>query len=422
MSKQDRINEMLNLVTPMSKWKKPQSVDFVDAATKRYSFPNWQSGSEDSVYYNLHIPEFFKSCVVPAPSRKTTIERDLHPELLDLTYTAFDGTTTPTLKEYLGGKRQVQAMMMAHKGKVVFETYPGMNPNDIHIWMSAAKPTVGLLIMLLAEDGKIDLEKPIANYVPRLKGTAWEKVSVKNAMNMSSGLDIEETIENLLNPETWIAKWFTAAFEEGKGDWIAMAQDAKPLPNESAGDRFRYSGANTMMLVLATEHVTGMRWQEYFNERVWSKIGAQGQFICGLAEGIPLGAGLHNCTPEDFLRFALIHTPSWNVVASEQIVSDKVLKAIQDLGNHKAYKGSTEEQYGPDWFGEVPEKNTAQWDHYFPDGGMFKHGNMGQGIYVDPKRDFCGIYFGLAPNPDSISGIDHSPGFLRAAAKKLAGK
>ena len=201
MSKQDRVNEMLNLVTPMSKWKKPQSVDFVDAATKRYSFPNWQSGSEDSIYFNLHIPEFFKCCVVPAPSRKSTIERDLHPDLLDLTYTAFDGTTTPTLKEYLGGKRKVQAMMMAHKGKVVFETYPGMNPNDIHIWMSAAKPTVGLLIMLLAEDGKIDLEKPIANYVPRLKGTAWEKVSVKNAMNMSSGLDIEETIENLLNPE-----------------------------------------------------------------------------------------------------------------------------------------------------------------------------------------------------------------------------
>jgi CubicO group peptidase (beta-lactamase class C family) len=177
-----------------------------------------------------------------------------------------------------------------------------------------------------------------------------------------------------------------------------------------------------MMLVLATEHVTGMRWQEYFNERVWSKIGANGQFICGLAEGVPLAAGLHNCTPEDLLRFALLFTPSWNAVASEQIVSDDVLKAIQDLGNHKAYKGSTEEQYGTEWFEEVPEKNTAQWDHYFPDGAMFKHGNMGQGIYVDPNRDFCGMYFGLAPNSNAISGIDHSPGYLRNAAKMLAGK
>ena len=60
--------------------------------------------------------------------------------------------------------------------------------------------------------------------------------------------------------------------------------------------------------------------------------------------------------------------------------------------------------------------------HSFKDGAMFKHDNMGQGIYVDPKRDFCGIYFGLATNPDEISGIDHSPGYLRAAAKMLAGK
>ena len=46
---------------------------------------------------------------------------------------------------------------------------------------------------------------------------------------------------------------------------------------------------------------------------------------------------------------------------------------------------------------------------------------MGQGINVDPARDFCGMYFGLAPNQDEISGIDYSPGYLRNAAKMLAG-
>jgi hypothetical protein len=53
---------------------------------------------------------------------------------------------------------------------------------------------------------------------------------------------------------------------------------------------------------------------------------------------------------------------------------------------------------------------------------MAKSGHLIQMIYVDPKRDFCGVYFGLAPNLDEISGIDHSPGYLRAAAKLLAGK
>ena len=131
---------------------------------------------------------------------------------------------------------------------------------------------------------------------------------------------------------------------------------------------------------------------------------------------------MHNTTPEDMLRFALLYTPSWHVVSKEQIISDSLLKSIQTMGNPEAYKGSTEEQYGTDWFGETPAYNSAQWDHVFSDGAMFKHGNMGQGIYVDPARDFCGMYFGLAPNPDEISGIDRSPGYLRNAAKYFAGQ
>ena len=105
------------------------------------------------------------------------------------------------------------------------------------------------------------------------------------------------------------------------------------------------------------------------------------------------------------------------MVSEERIVSERLLKTIQSMGDPAAYLGSTEEDYGIGWFGEKPLTNTAQWDHSFADGAMFKHGNMGQGIYVDPARDFCGMYFGLAPNPDEISGVDHSPGYLRTAAK-----
>lgn len=108
-------------------------------------------------------------------------------------------------------------------------------------------------------------------------------------------------------------------------------------------------------------------------------------------------------------------------MANEQVISDKLLKRTQTLGDPQAYRNSTEEGYGTKWFGETPERNAAQWDHAFADGAMFKHGNMGQGVYVDPARDFCGIYFGLASNDEKVSGIDHSPGYLRAAAKMLAG-
>ncbi len=271
--------EPLEVDSPMARWKKPQSPEFIAKATKNYSFPNWQSGNEDSIYYNLNIPEFFHCSYVPPPQEFSKLKRAIDPSILNLTYTAADGTPTPPLKEYLVGKRQVQAMMMAHKGKVVFEVYPGMNPTDIHIWMSASKPTVGLLVAMLADEGKIDLDKPVPTYVPELRGSAWEQATVRNVMNMSSGLNIEETIENLLNPDSWIANWFTAGFEPNKGDFREMSKNAKPLPGESAGERFRYSGANTQTLVLATQYVSGMRWQDFWNERVWSKIGAKNPFI-----------------------------------------------------------------------------------------------------------------------------------------------
>ena len=47
--------EPLEVDSPMAKWKKPQPLDFVTAATERYSFRNWQSGNDDSVFYNLNL-------------------------------------------------------------------------------------------------------------------------------------------------------------------------------------------------------------------------------------------------------------------------------------------------------------------------------------------------------------------------------
>jgi hypothetical protein len=55
------------------------------------------------------------------------------------------------------------------------------------------------------------------------------------------------------------------------------------------------------------------------------------------------------------------------------------------------------------------------------DGALYKHGNLGQGIYIDPARDFVGVYFSTNPYVPPY-GEDKMPGFLREAAKVLAGK
>lgn len=451
-------DEPLHVDSVMKKWKVPPTLDFVSGAVKRWSFPNWQSGNDDSVYYNLNIPSFFKTKICMPPAETSVLEREINADLLNLTFhDESAGASTVPLKEYLVGPKQVQAMMMMHKGKVVFEIYPGMNTNSMHVWMSASKTSVGLLCCLLWEEGKLDFDKSVSEYVPELavsprhscyyvdysyvltsmlkshtlmcflsccfKGTAWSNVTMKNVMNMCSALEIEETFESLTTPGSWIGKFFTSVMEPGKGEWREIMKEVVPIKGEKPNEIFRYSTANTQVLVLAIENITQMPYEEFFNQRIWSKIGAKYPFMVGLApDNTPVGGGLNVTTPQDFLRYAMIFTPYWNVVSKEQIVSNKVLKYIQDMGNPACYTKSEERGYGFRWFGEYPQKNTAQWDHAFPDGAMFKHGNMGQGIYVDPKRDFCGIYFGLASNDEAVTGADKSPGFMRAAAKLLHGE
>ena len=50
-------------------------------------------------------------------------------------------------------------------------------------------------------EGKIDLEKLITDYVPELQGTVWDAISTCAVANMTTGLENEETLEAILQPD-----------------------------------------------------------------------------------------------------------------------------------------------------------------------------------------------------------------------------
>ncbi|WP_156152238.1 serine hydrolase [Flammeovirga sp. OC4] len=414
------VSKITEITTPMSKVKEPFPLEFVQETHRNFSTANWQAGGDQSVYINMNIPEFFNVDMATPTHEVVNLERTINKDLGNITFTQGDGEETVTLDQYLADDyNRVQGIIMAHKGKVVYESYPGMNPEDYHVWMSASKTTVGTLCILLEKEGKMDLEKPITYYATELAGTAWDNVSVKNALNMATGLDLEETTAAFQDPNSWIEQYFAKAFEGEGSEWIEVMKAVQPLENEKPGERFRYSTAITEALVLASQRAAGNAFTEAFDERVWSKVGVKNPFMVGLSPDGNAGAGgLIYTTIEDALKYAMMYTPSWNVVSDEQVITPEILKRIRTLGDPAAYKGSTEEGYSVEWTGDLGERNSAQWDLLWADGAMFKHGNMHQGIYVDPERDFCAFVFSLCPNERT----DHNPGYMRAVAKKLAGK
>ena len=107
-------------------------------------------------------------------------------------------------------------------------------------------------------------------------------------------------------------------------------------------------------------------------------------------------------------------------MATEQVVTPAILERIRKEGDPKAFTGGKKEEQAMGLFGEKPVKGSYQFDFIFEDGAMYKHGNLGQGIYIDPERDFVGVYFSITPYTGPYGEIK-APAYMRAAAKKMAG-
>ncbi len=146
-----------------------------------------------------------------------------------------------------------------------------------YLGVPASKTAVGTLALILEREGLIDIEQPITTYAKELKGTAWDAVSVRNALNMASGLLMVVSRKRPRHFLTPIAgsNNSSGSCSRVKGPaWIDELREVKPMAGEAPGTRFRYSTAITQALVLAVQNASNLRYIDLFNDRIWSKIGA----------------------------------------------------------------------------------------------------------------------------------------------------
>ena len=297
----------------------------------------------------------------------------------------------------------LQGVMVVHRGEVVYEQYPGMRPFDNHVWMSNAKPVASLLIAQLEEEGLIDVAKAVVDYVPAAKGTAWETVKLIDVLNMQTGLDLEEGPEQRANPNSGFARFMMAEAGLPNVDGKLETHNQALLAIEKLhqpGNAFEYSSANTQMLGLIIEAVTGQRLADVIAERVWMKVGMEGDAQIGLSpQGNGIIHGLISSRLADMAKFGILYTPSWNKVSETKLVSAKTLKDIQTAGKSENYlKGAL----GPKLrrlFDEMPRANAYQWDAVFHDGDLYKGGMNGQGLYISPDNDLVVAWFGNGFSP-----------------------
>ncbi len=265
---------------------------------------------------------------------------------------------------------------------------------------------------------------PVTQYATELKGTAWDSVTVLNLANHTAGLDHEETNSSILDPNGVFVRFVrsslgTTQADETLENWRDVLKEVKPLTDEEPGERFRYSSLNTQVMGMVIENATNSRWSDVVEERIWSKLGARMPLMVHLApDSTPLNMAIMSSTLEDFAKYATLYTPSWNKVAHEQVVTPSLLNQIRSAGNPEAFKGGAKEGQALGLFAEKPLKAAYQFDFIFDDGAMYKHGNTGQGIYVDSERDFAAVYFSATPYIAPYGEIK-APAYFRKVAEFL---
>jgi CubicO group peptidase (beta-lactamase class C family) len=376
----------------------------------------WQTAYhtvDENLYYFLHWEEFVKHHFFRRSGAVSNLE-SVHGRQLGLV-SANSSLGDMTLTELLADSRsRVQGFIVVHRGKIVYEQYPGMREDDHHIWNSISKTIAGLSVGLLEAEGKINVNDGIETYLPELSGTYWEGMRIIDILDMSTGLDLVENEVARNDVKSTFNKFWRIELGDRSGlgdlssDEILFGVDKIG----EAGKVFEYSSMNTKMLGILVERVANQRLAEFFSDRVWSKIGAEGDAMVGVnLEGGAAIYGMVSSRLRDLARYGMLFSPSWNVVASEAVIPKSLLDAIQNTCRPELLANSGR-AVQTDLAEDQPICNSRQWDRVYADGDIYKGGARGQGLYVSPGRDVVVGWFSTTMEGSWVN-------YARAIAKKL---
>lgn len=341
------------------------------------------------------------TAVIPRRQPVMSLQSRIMPEIGEVTATTELGEMD--LNAFLDHPKSfAQGFIVVHQGKIVFEQYPGMREENSHMTASTAKVLVGLLVERLIEEGLIDEQKTLGDYVPEFRDSAWEPIKVIDVMDMSTGLDPIDGPEHFVNPDAVITRMVMAELGEtykGKVEsMLEVMKEAKPV--SKPGEHFTYSSTATQALVVLTEAVTRQTWADAFDQRIWSKMGVDGALQVHLSpEGYALGHGVLSLRLRDLARFGMLYTLSWDKIAVEPIVTPEILERTRvPYRSREFYRAGPSGKKFMERLGDFDVRSAGrQWDAVWEDGDFFKSGLNTQGIYVSPARDLVIAYFSLEP-------------------------
>jgi CubicO group peptidase (beta-lactamase class C family) len=272
----------------------------------------------------------------------------------------------PGIDEYMA-TQQTAGLVIVQDGKVRFERY-GLGFDAAGRWtsFSVAKSFTSTLVGAAIQDGYIQsLEDKVSRYIPGLRGSAYDDVSVRQLLTMSSGVRWNEDYED---PNADVAQFNNAKPEPGMDATVSYM---RKLPRaHPPGEAWHYNTGETNLIGVLVSSATGKPLSRYLEEKIWHPAGMQADATWLLGKtGHEIAGCCLQASTRDFARFGLF------VLANGQAGGRQIVPADW-------FAAATQKQKD---IGEPGRGYGFQWWTY-DDGSVAAQGIFGQGIFIDPQR------------------------------------
>ena len=383
-------------------------------------FLSWQG--EDRVIGMRNIWRLYPGDVFRTGHQKASpLSRADHP-LMNVSY-RFAGQAHD-LAAYLAHQR-VAGLLLLKNGRIAFEYY-GLGNTERTLWASrsVAKSVVSTLVGMAIREGKIhSLDDPIVRYLPELKHTAWDGVTLRQLITHTSGVAWNEKYDDPSSDFSALTRC-----EATPAPYPCILQLVSSLPRRNGvapGDVWSYNTGGAWLLGRVLEQATGMSIARYLETQLWSRepMEREGVWQALVPGRIDMGGHGFNATLRDWGRFGLIVERGGLLSDGTQLLPEGWIKEattwIRARGS--ITPDAPDGQYGYQWWynpveggGPDPDGAAAIAKHSF-----WAEGIYGQALAIDPVEHVVMVQWSAWPAADPAGMEEEMANFFAGAVAAL---
>ncbi|UMA63704.1 beta-lactamase family protein [Roseivivax marinus] len=196
-------------------------------------------------------------------------------------------------------RRAVTGLVVLSDGERVLEDYRlGTDADDLRISWSVAKSFLSALVGVIVEDGDIpDLDAPVTEYVPGLAGSAYDGVTIRQVMQMTSGVEFDEDYLDFWSDINRMGR--VLALGRSMDGFAAGLDDRVRAP----GEVWEYVSIDTHVLAMVVRGATGRALPTLMSERIMTPLGVERDpYYITDGYGTAFALGGLNMTTRDYAR------------------------------------------------------------------------------------------------------------------------